>query len=460
MAVPRTYHLVTLGCPKNDVDSEHLERLLTGGELLPVVEPQAADAIIVNTCGFIEQSQAQSIEAVKALCEQKRDGQTLIVAGCMTQLYGRQVKEEHPAIDHVFGVGQWQDVARLLSVDVEAIHDIPESNVKVTGPSAYLKISDGCDAPCTFCVIPKIKGGLRSAPAGLLVKEAERLAAAGAKELVLVGQDTTAWGEDLGMAVGAGLPGLLELLSAAVPDTWLRLMYAYPSRVTPRLIETMASLPNVIPYLDVPLQHGSEAVLRRMKRPSNVEKVLRTIEELRAAMPDIVLRTSFIAGFPGETEEEFRELLAFARAAAFDHAGCFTYSRQQWTGAFEMADQVPDELKAERRDRFMVQQRRIAAKRAKRFRGRELDLLVEGTGDDEDGNPVVAGRTYREAPEVDGLVFARGAAAAGDRVRVRIEETADYDLFGTVIASPLSRPLRERVSLPSNGKAPVARPRP
>lgn len=434
MAVPRTYHLVTLGCPKNDVDSDHLERLLVGGELLPVVQPGEADAIIVNTCGFIEQSQEQSMEAVRELAANKRAGQQLIVAGCMTQLYGRQVKEETPEVDHIFGVGQWQDVARLLSVDVDAIFDIPESNVRVAGPSAYLKISDGCDAPCTFCVIPKIKGGLRSAPAGMLVREAQRLADAGAKELVLVGQDTTAWGEDLGMAVGSGLPGLLQMLSEAVgPDVWLRLMYAYPSRVSPALIETMAGLPNVIPYLDVPLQHGSEPVLRRMKRPSNVAKVHAFIEELRKAMPDIVLRTSFIAGFPGETEEEFRELLAFAKEIRFDHAGCFTYSLQQWTGAYEMADQVPDEVKHERRDRFMRQQRKIAAKRAKRFVGQTLDLLVEGTGEDEDGDPVVAGRTYREAPEVDGLVFARGRATPGARVRVHIDETADYDLFGTVV---------------------------
>lgn len=432
MAVPRTYHLVTLGCPKNDVDSEHLERLLTGGELLPVLQPEAADAIIVNTCGFIEQSQEQSMEAVGALTAGKRDGQVLIVAGCMTQLYGRQVKEEHPGIDHVFGVGQWQDVARLLSVDVDALHDIPESNVKVTGPSAYLKISDGCDAPCTFCVIPKIKGGLRSAPAGMLVKEAQRLVAAGAKELVLVGQDTTAWGEDMGLPVASGLPGLLEMLAEAVPETWLRLMYAYPSRVSSKLIETMASLPNVVHYLDVPLQHGSEGVLRRMKRPSNVAKVHGFIEELRAAMPDVVLRTSFIAGFPGETEAEFKELLDFAKAIKFDHAGCFTYSLQQWTGAFDMSDQVPDEVKHERRDRFMRQQQKIAAKQARRFVGRELEMLVEGTGEDEDGDPVVAGRTYREAPEVDGLVFARGTAETGSKVRIRIEEAADYDLFGVV----------------------------
>lgn len=433
MAVPRTYHLVTLGCPKNDVDSEHLERLLTGGELLPVVQPEAADAIIVNTCGFIEQSQAQSMEAVRALAEGKREGQTLIVAGCMTQLYGAQVRSEVDGVDHIFGVGQWRDVARLLSVDVDAVYDIPE-NAKVTGPSAYLKISDGCDAPCTFCVIPKIKGGLRSAPAGLLVKEAQRLVAAGAKELVLVGQDTTAWGEDMGMPAASGLPGLLRLLGDAVgPGVWLRLMYAYPSRVTSELIETMAALPNVVHYLDVPLQHGSEAVLRRMKRPHNLEKVEGFIHELRAAMPEVVLRTSFIAGFPGETEPEFRELLDFAKAIEFDHAGCFTYSRQQWTGAYEVDAQVPDEVKHARRDRFMRQQRKIASKRARRFLGRELEMLVEGTGEDEDGDPVIAGRTYREAPEVDGLVFASGRARPGERVRVRITEAADYDLFGEVV---------------------------
>jgi ribosomal protein S12 methylthiotransferase len=251
---------------------------------------------------------------------------------------------------------------------------------------------------------------------------------------VLVAQDSTAWGEDLGLPVASGLPGLLEMLSEAVgEDTWLRLMYAYPSRVSDRLIETMARLPNVVHYLDVPLQHGSEAVLRRMKRPSNIEKVHRFVEQLRAAMPDLVLRTSFIAGFPGETEAEFQELLDFAKAIRFDHAGCFTYSLQQWTGAFDMSDQVVEELKYERRDRFMRQQRKIASKLAKRFVGRDLRMLVEGVGEDEDGMPVIAGRTYREAPEVDGMVFARGTAEPGSRIMVHIDSAAEYDLFGSVV---------------------------
>lgn len=433
MAVPRTYHLVTLGCPKNDVDSEHLERLLTGGELLPVVNAGDADAIIVNTCGFIEQSQEQSYEAVDELARHKQPGQQLIVAGCLTQLYGATLKQRTPEVDHVFGVGQWQDVARLLSVDVDAIYDIPESTPVLRGPSAYLKISDGCDAPCTFCVIPRIKGKLRSAPAGLLVKEARRLVESGAKELVLVGQDTTAWGEDLGMDFAAGLPGLLQMLSEAVPETWIRLMYAYPSRVTPQLAETMASLPNVLPYLDVPLQHGSETVLKRMKRPSNIDKVMRNLLAMREAMPDLVLRTSLITGFPGETAAEFREMRQFLRTIEFDHVGVFTYSRQQWTPAFDMDEQVPDEIKTERRDRLMAAQQKISTRRAARFVGRTLDLLVEGDGEDEDGKRIVAGRTYREAPEVDGLVIAYGEAPVGSVVPVRIDATSDYDLFGTIV---------------------------
>ncbi|MCS7295197.1 MAG: MiaB/RimO family radical SAM methylthiotransferase, partial [Chloroflexota bacterium] len=308
MGVPRTYHLVTLGCPKNEVDSEHFERLLFG-HLEPTPDPEAADAIVVNTCGFIEQSQRESLDVIRELAAKKRPGQRLIVAGCLTQIAGERVRAEAPGVDHIFGVGQWAQVARLLEVDADAVYDIPETPPQLRGPSAYLKVADGCDAPCTFCVIPRIKGAFRSVPLGVLVREAQRLAAAGAKEIVLVAQDTTAWGEDLGAAPGRGLPGLLRALSEAVGrDVWLRIMYAYPSRVTPELVATMAELPNVVHYLDVPLQHGSPAVLRRMRRPHNGEKTFAMIEMLRQAMPDIVLRTSLIVGFPGETEEEFAEL--------------------------------------------------------------------------------------------------------------------------------------------------------
>jgi ribosomal protein S12 methylthiotransferase len=430
MAVAKTYHLVTLGCPKNEVDSEHFERLLVG-HLQPAADPESADAIIVNTCGFIEASQRESLEVIRTLAAKKRPGQRLIVAGCLTQIAGDRVRAEAPGVDHVFGVGQWVQVARLLEVDAEAVYDIPDTPARLRGPSAYLKVADGCDAPCTFCVIPRIKGRFRSLPLGALVREAQRLVEAGAREIVLVAQDTTAWGEDFGFAPGKGLPGLLRALSEAVgEDVWLRIMYAYPSRVTPELVQAMAELPNVVKYLDVPLQHGSPAVLRRMRRPHNLEKTFAMVRMLREAMPDIVLRTSLIVGFPGETDEEFAELEQFVRAIEFDHVGVFTYSRQPHTPAHDLPDQVPERVKVMRRERLMRIQRRIAARRARTFIGRELDLLVEGSGEDEDGRPVVAGRTYREAPEVDGLVIAYGRAEAGERVRVRIEAAGDYDLFG------------------------------
>lgn len=438
MAVPRTYHLVTLGCPKNEVDSREFERLLQG-RLQPVDDPAEADAVVVNTCGFIEQSQRESMEVIEELARLKRPGQQLIVAGCFTQLYAADVRSQVPAVDHIFGVGQWAEVARLLAVDPAAVYDVPSTG-PARGPSAYLKISDGCDAPCTFCVIPKIKGGLRSAPLELVLREARRLVAGGAKELVLVAQDSTAWGEDLGYPTAAGLPELLTRLSEAVgPDVWLRLMYAYPSRVTERLLETMASLPNVLHYLDVPLQHGAPSVLRRMLRPHDTARVMRWVERARDLMPDIVFRTSLIVGFPGETDEEFAELLDFVRAIEFDHVGVFTYSRQPYTPAYEMAGQVPEEVKEERRRRVLELQQRIAARRARRFRGRRLELLVEGVGEDEDGEPVVVGRTYREAPEVDGYVVAYGRAAVGDRVPVRIETTGPYDLFGRLEGAKASR---------------------
>ncbi|MBS0298745.1 MAG: 30S ribosomal protein S12 methylthiotransferase RimO, partial [Proteobacteria bacterium] len=381
---------------------------------------------IVNTCGFIEQSQEQSMETVEQLAAGKRDGQLLIVAGCMTQLYGRQVKEEHPGVDHIFGVGQWQDVARLLSVDVDAIHDIPESNVKVSGPSAYLKISDGCDAPCTFCVIPKIKGGLRSAPAGWLVKEAQRLVAAGAKELVLVGQDTTAWGEDMGMAVGTGLPGMLEMLSEAVPETWLRLMYAYPSRVSPKLIETMAALPNVLPYLDVPLQHANPRILKAMKRPANAENNLARIRQWREICPDITLRSTFIVGFPGETEAEFEELLDFLREAQLDRVGCFAYSAVEGAAANQLPNAVPEEVKEDRRARFMQLQQDISRQRLTAKVGSTMTVMVDELADDH-----IIARSSADAPEIDGLVYVENAdqAQPGDFIEVEITAADEHDLF-------------------------------
>ena len=427
-----TYHLVTLGCPKNDVDSLHLERLLETGDLQPTDKIQEADSIIVNTCGFIEQSKAQSIKTVHELAKIKQAGQKLIVAGCLTQIAAEEVQESEPLIDHIFGVGEWEAVAKTLGVGNVPIHDIPKSVIKVTGPSAYLKISDGCNAPCTFCVIPKIKGALKSASVGRLVNEAHRLVEAGAKELVLVAQDSTAWGEDLG--IKNGLPELLEILGHEVgPDVWLRLMYAYPSRVRPPLIEAMAKIPNVVPYLDVPLQHGSENMLRKMRRPWKNSKTREMIANLRDAIPEITLRTSLIVGFPGESDDDILELLEFLEEIMFDHVGVFTYSQQKWTPAGEYNDQIIDSLKNERRALVMELQQKISEKRASRFIGKTMSMLIEGKSENNNGDPIAIGRTVREAPEVDGLVFAQGQAEIGSKVKVKIEDSGAYDLFGRLL---------------------------
>ena len=427
-----TYHLITLGCPKNDVDSLHLERLLNNGGLQPTEKVQDADSIIVNTCGFIEQSKDQSLETVHELAKTKQANQKLVVAGCLTQIAAEEVQISEPLIDHIFGVGEWEQVAKTLGVGNVPIYDIPKSVVKLKGPSAYLKISDGCDAPCTFCVIPKIKGPLKSSSVGRLVHEANRLVDSGAKELVLVAQDSTAWGEDLG--IKNGLPELLKVLAQEVgPDTWLRLMYAYPSRVRPALIEAMATIPNVVPYLDVPLQHGSENMLRKMRRPWKSSKTRQMIANLREAIPEITLRTSLIVGFPGETEDDILELLEFLEEIMFDHVGVFTYSQQKWTPAGEYDDQVEDSIKNERRDVVMSLQQKISRKRASRFVGKTMTMLIEGTGEDDNKNPISIGRTYREAPEVDGLVFAQGQAEINSRAKVKIEDSGDYDLFGRLL---------------------------
>lgn len=434
------YHLVTLGCPKNVVDSERLERLLQQAHHQPTVRPSDADLLFVNTCGFIDSSKQESIDTILRLGRRKRPGQRLIVAGCLTQLYGREVAAEIPEIDQVFGAGQWEDVAAAAGGAVEAPWDIPLTSAPAPRrASAYLKISDGCNAPCTFCIIPTIKGRLTSASAGTIVAEAQRLAAAGVRELVLVAQDSTAWGEDLGLR--DALADLLRILAEAVPEVpWLRLMYAYPGRVTERLIRTMAELPQACHYLDVPLQHGSVSMLRRMRRPANMGMVRRMIADLRSAMPDIALRTSLIVGFPGETEAEFEELLEFVAETRFDHLGVFTYSAQDGTPAATMSEPVPERVKRRRRARLMAQQEQLSFEKNRALVGRELTVLVdeqELVRSPRAGGPgLFVARTYRDAPEVDGLVVCSGAARPGDMPRVRITEALAHDLIAQTVRAP------------------------
>lgn len=433
------YHIVTLGCAKNVADSERIARVLGDGAHIEAGAPAAADVIIVNTCGFIDASKQESVDTVLELAAAKRPGQRLVVAGCLTALHGAELRAEVPEIDAVFGAEDWSGIAGWAqTVEPVALdkqrYDVPQTT-RAPRPSAYLKISDGCNAPCTFCIIPKMKGKLHSTPADQLVEEARRLAGEGVREIVLVAQDSTDYGRDLGLR--DGLPDLLERIAAAVPDVpWIRLMYAYPGHVTRRLAQTMARLPNVLPYIDIPLQHAAPTVLRRMRRPSNELMVRDMFGMLRDAMPDIAIRTTFITGYPGETEEEFAQLLAFVREMAFDHVGCFTFSPQSESPAAHEDGQVAERVKRRRQRQLMEVAQQVSLIRTRALVGREIDVLVESesAARRRDAGPGFAvGRSYRDAPEVDGLVLLEGSHQPGAMVRARVSQALAYD----VIAQPI-----------------------
>ena len=423
------YHLVTLGCAKNTVDSMRLEQALRAGRHLSAPEPDDAELLIVNTCGFIDAAKDESIEVIRELDAQRREDQRLFVVGCLTEIAEEQVRAAIPNVDATFGAEQWDEVAADIGA-ASTSFDIPQPSLSNIGaPSAYLKISDGCDRPCTFCIIPTIKGAMHSDPTDRLLAEAKFHAAAGARELVLVAQDSTAYGEDRGDR--DGLAVLFEQLAEAVPDLpWMRLMYAYPGRVTRRLAETMARLPNVVPYVDMPLQHASTSMLKRMKRPT-LNKSRESIAHIRDAMPDAVLRTTFIVGFPGETEAEFEELLEFVEEQRFERLGAFTYSPQAGTPADLMGNQVAEDVKVERYGRLMELAQSISHDANRSVIGQEFDVLVESAEPVESagGDLVVVGRTVRDAPEVDGLAFVKGEFAAGSMIRARVDGALPYDLL-------------------------------
>ena len=425
------YRIVTLGCPKNTTDSDRIARTLEQAGHRAVEDRRSADLVILNTCGFIDDAREESRQAAEILGTERTGDQQVIVTGCWSQIEQEQVIEID-GIDAAFGIEAWQEIARHAG-EVEAERDIPETSLGV-GPSAYLKISDGCARPCTFCNIPGIKGRqFRSAQPDALVREARELVGRGAREIVLVAQDSTAYGAEWGDA--NGLAHLLERLAGESGAEWLRLMYAYPGFVTPALIEVMAQTPQVCHYLDIPLQHGSPSVLKRMKRPHNMAMVHGTLERLRGAMPEIAIRTTFIVGFPGETEREFGELLSFAEEAAFDRAGAFIYSPQNGTPAADMNDQIPEATRQRRHEDLMALLAEVSAAKNERQVGRALPMLVESEPGQttEDGEPIIAGRTYREAAEVDGLVFALGEGNPGDMPTVRIAESLGHDLWAEVV---------------------------
>ena len=450
------FYIVTLGCPKNQVDSEGIGEQLTDHGYRPVGRPERADYVIVNTCGFLQAARREAVDTLRELAAARRPGQQLIAAGCLAQRMGVELAREVPGLDGIIGVRSWPDMPALLqqlatraarpreprgwdeplfhrpdtgSVSAHSlvVGDVESVPLRRTGQgkraSAYLKIGDGCSARCAFCTIPAIKGPARSRPREFILHEARALANQGAGEIILIAQDTTSYGRDRGER--DGLPALIEDILGVVPDLrWLRLMYTYPGHVSGHLIEVMAAHAQVCRYLDVPVQHGHPDTLRRMGRPHDVKRMLRWIEALRAAMPDIAVRTSLIVGYPGETEDEFRGLLDFMQAARFDRAGVFPYSREPGTPAHDMLDQVPDEVRQARYERAMEHQQAISLVSNQVQVGRSLDVLVEGCGDG-----ISVGRSYRDAPEVDGLVLFQREHPVNTWLKARITGATAYDLI-------------------------------
>ncbi len=442
------FYLETLGCPKNLVDAQGMARLLKHLGHQAVADPAQAQVLLVNTCGFIDDARDESLGELQALAQQKREDQVLVATGCLSQRWGQRLHDYVPGLDGLLGTRRWHEIVELVEElrggeaprpTKPALLDDPVTAMGAgqrfarQGASAYLKIAEGCSAPCAFCAIPLIKGPAVSRPQAAIVEDAVQLAAEGVQEIILIAQDTTAYGRDRGE--GNALAGLVQAILEAVPGPglhWLRLMYAYPGHLSPRLVEVMAGDPRVCHYLDLPLQHAHPGVLRRMKRPADVARTRRLIADLRAAMPDLALRTAFIVGYPGETEAEFQALLDFVREVRFDRLGVFFYSPEEGTAAAGLPDSVPEAVKAERHDRLMALQQEISLEINQAQVGRALDVLVEGQGDG-----LSVGRSYRDAPEIDGLVLVPGEVPVGKIAPVRITGAMEYDLVGEVVAGTL-----------------------
>jgi ribosomal protein S12 methylthiotransferase len=441
--MPTQYFLSSLGCSKNTVDSQSMAQLLDGAGYVAAEEPGQASVLIVNTCGFIGPAREESIQHLRELAQAKKRGQILVAAGCLAQIWGQQLIAEVSGLDGIIGTRRWMDIVEFVEKvrgrrKPDPMYHLPGDatvvgsdergvmRVAVQGASAYLKIADGCRRPCAFCSIPRIKGVAVSRPPEAIIAEARELTARGVREIILIAQDTTDYGHDLGRQ--DALPNLLESICNAAPELkWLRVMYAYPGAVNDRLIEVMATRPQIVHYLDIPLQHGHPDALKRMRRPANVGWVYRALEKIRAAMPDIAIRTTFIVGYPGETEAEFETLCQFVRDLQFDRVGAFTYSVEPGTPSAELPDQLPEQVKRERYERLMALQQPISLSKNQSLVGQTLDVLVEGQGDG-----LTIGRTFRDAPEIDGLMMIEGHAPVGEFVRARVTGAMEYDLTGIV----------------------------
>ena len=475
-SLPKKVGFVSLGCPKNLVDSEVMMGLLAQAGAQLTTRPEDADVIVVNTCSFIDSAQQESVNTILEMARHKGAGraQKLVVAGCLVERFRSEIQKNIPEVDAVVGTGELENILsaagvgpaaepnspfRILSSRPEgdareaqgrfardgwdgAIADLPNYLYDETTPrvlttprhTAYIKIAEGCDHPCTFCIIPQLRGKFRSRRFESVVAEAERLARSGVREITLIGQDTTCYGEDFDLKDGLAL--LLEKLAKVEDLRWVRFLYAYPNKITTRLLETIAAHDKICSYVDVPLQHASATVLKRMKRGGGADVFLRTIEKMRRTIPNLTLRTSFIVGFPGETEKEFDELCDFVREAQFDWMGTFGYSDQDGAGAYSLEKKLSAREIESRRKRLMQIQRQISKKKKKALIGNTFDLVLEGTSDETD--LLLEGRTAMHAPEIDGKVFVNEfpegePPLAGQFYRCEITEAHDYDLVARIL---------------------------
>ncbi len=431
-------HFVSLGCPKNRTDSEAMLASLGGAGWELSDDPSDADVIVVNTCTFIDAATEESVDTILEMADYKELGRAerLVVTGCMAQRHHALLEEQLPEVDAFVGTGDYHRILEVVapgrapaSVVGEPVYvQGGEARVNTLTPwSAYVKILEGCPQRCTFCIIPRLRGDLMSRPMDVIVDEARALAATGVKELNLVGQDSNSWGRDLGRA--ERLPDLLRALDAVDGIEWLRLLYSYPAKFNDQLIDTLAELSSVVPYIDMPLQHISNPILKAMRRGVSRDRTERLLGTLRDRLPGLAIRTGFIVGFPGETEQQFDELCDFVREQRFDNVGVFTFSPQEETPAASLPGQLPDEVKQERREALMLLQQEIHLEQSEARVGSVVDVLIEGTHP-EQPELLWKGRTPQQAPEIDGCVIVTeaGDAQFGDIVPMRVVQAAGYDL--------------------------------
>ena len=434
---------ISLGCDKNLADSEEMLGLLTAGGHEITDDETQADAIVINTCCFIKDAKEESVETILEMAEYKKTGSchALIVTGCMAQRYQKEIIEEVPEVDAVLGTTSYGDIVKALEEavagnhfeefrDIDYLPDTGSKRVLTTGGHfGYLKIAEGCDKHCTYCIIPKLRGKFRSVPMERLIAQAEDMAEQGVKELILVAQETTVYGKDL--YGKKSLHILLKKLCEIRGIRWIRILYCYPEEIYDELIETIRDEKKICHYLDIPIQHASDRILKRMGRRTSKQELIDIVGKLRKEIPDIVLRTTLITGFPGETEEDHEELKEFVDEMEFDRLGVFTYSPEENTPAAEMADQVPEEVKEERRDELMELQQEISYDRGQDRIGQELLVMIEGKVADESA---YIGRTYGDAPKVDGYIFVQTGELlmTGDFAKVRVTGALEYDLIGVL----------------------------